>query len=145
MAPRSERERWASSRTFCRARSLPGNLCHEEHLDGGIWIFNAVGFDHGSFVVLGSVDLFEMFDPHGLVLQLPWRMCARVRDSTLDWKVWPAARSEPAWGDAIFGTTITLPAEWVYAGRPGFYVGHLDTGDDAEFTDESVTALQRDQ
>ena len=109
---------------------------------GGDWIFNAIGFDHGSFVVLGSVDLSATFGPQGLVPELPWRMCARVRDSTLDWKVWPTARREPAWGDAMFGTTTTLPAEWVYAGRPGFYVGHLEMGDDAEFTDESVTGLE---
>jgi len=109
---------------------------------GGNWIFNAIGFDHGSFVVLGSVDLSATFGPQGLVPELPWRMCARVRDSTLDWKVWPTARREPAWGDAMFGTTTTLPAEWVYAGRPGFYVGHLEMGDDAEFTDESVTELE---
>jgi hypothetical protein len=112
---------------------------------GGNWIFNAIGFDHGSFVVLGAVDLSETFDPDGLVPRLPWRMCARVQDSTLVWKVWPTTRSEPAWGDSMFGATITLPPEWVYPGRPGFYVGHLETGDDAEFTDESVAAREQDR
>jgi hypothetical protein len=111
---------------------------------GGNWIFNAIGFDHGSFVVLGTVDLSETFDPNGLVTQLPWRMCARVEGRSLDWKVWPTARAEPAWGDTMYGTTVTLPGEWVYPGRPGFYVGHLEMGDDAEFTDESVAIAEGD-
>jgi hypothetical protein len=128
------------------AESVSRAICVMKNIwMGGNWIFNAIGFDHGSFVVLGSVDLSETFDPHGLVPQLPWRMCARVQGRTLVWKVWPTTRSEPAWGDAMFGTTITLPTEWVYPGRPGFYVGHLEMGDDAEFTDESVTTLERDQ
>ena len=108
---------------------------------GGDWVFNAIGFDRGSFVLLGTIDLSEVFDPGGLVTPMPWRMCARVRSRTLAWKVWPTARAEPAWGDAEFGTTVTLPSEWVYPGRPGFYVGHLETGADAEFTDESVVTL----
>ena len=111
---------------------------------GGNWIFNAIGFDHGSFALLGMVDLSVTFDPDGLVAALPWRMCARVQGSTLTWKVWPTSRSEPAWDDDAFGTTITLPADWVYEGRPGFYLGHLETGDDAEFTDQSVTAWPPD-
>jgi hypothetical protein len=45
------------------------------------------------------------------------------------------------WEDPKFGTTVTLPSEWVYPGRPGFYLGHLEMGDDAAFADESVNTL----
>ena len=123
--------------------SVARALCVMKNIwQGGTWIFNVIGFDHGSFTLLGSVDLSGTFDRDGLVPALPWRMCARVRDRTLVWKVWPTARPEPAWGDAGYGTTITLPTEWVYAGRPGFYVGHLEAGDDALFTDESAATLR---
>lgn len=108
---------------------------------GGSWIFNAIGFTDGSFAILGSADLAEAFDPDGAIPSLPWRMCARARGRSLAWKVWPTAGTEPAWGDPMFGATITLPAEWVYAGRPGFYVGHLRSGDYAVFADESIVTL----
>jgi hypothetical protein len=41
----------------------------------------------------------------------------------------------------VFGTRITLPSERVYEGQPGFYVGHLESGDFARFEDESVDAI----
>jgi len=108
---------------------------------GGIWIFNVIGFTDGSFVDLASVDLSAAFDPGGIVPSLPWRMCARVLRDSLSWKVWPVAGPEPAWGDSTFGATITLPSEWIYSGQPGFYVGHLESGDYACFSDESMTTL----
>jgi len=108
---------------------------------GGDWIFNAIGFRSGSFVVLGSVDLSAVFDADGSVPSLPWRMCARVEGSSLEWKVWPTAGPEPDWDDPLFGGRVTLSPEWVYAGRPGFYVGHLGAGSYALFEDESVLQL----
>jgi hypothetical protein len=135
VALRIEDERGSVSRAICVMKNI---------WMGGTWIFNAIGFEHGAFVVLGTVDLSESFHPNGIVTRLPWRMCARVQDRNLSWKVWPTDLREPAWGDASFGATVTLPDHWVYAGRPGFYVGHLETGDDAEFTDESVATLRPD-
>jgi len=117
-------------------------LCVMKNIwNGGNWIFNAIGFSNGSFEVLGTVDLAEAFDPGGIIPSLPWRMCARVQGTSLQWKVWPTARAQPMWEDPKFGTTITLPSVWVYPGRPGFYLGHLEMGDDAAFADESVNTL----
>ncbi len=60
---------------------------------------------------------------------LPWRLCARVMGQQLQTKVWaPFQMPEPSYADSRFGLAVTLPPEWVFAGRPGFYVGHLATG-----------------
>jgi hypothetical protein len=106
---------------------------------GGDWIFNVIGFRSGSFVVLGSVDLSAVSDPEGLLL--PWRMCARVEGSSLEWRVWPTTGPEPDWGDPLFGGSVTLLPEWVYAGQPGFYVGHLGARRYAMVEGESVLKL----
>lgn len=114
-------------------------ICIMKNIWGGSdWIFNAIGFRSGSFVLLGSVDLSTAFESHGSVPPLPWRMCAGVEGNSLVCKVWPTAGPEPDWDDPLFGTRITLPSEWVYEGQPGFSVGHLESGDFARFEDESI-------
>ena len=66
---------------------------------------------------------------------LPWRLCARAVGSTVDFKVWSLTGSggEPAWGDSRFGARFTLLPEWVYAGQPGWYTGHLRRGEVLSF------------
>ncbi len=117
-------------------------ICIMKNIWGGSdWIFNAIGFRSGSFVVLGSVDLSAVFDADGSVPSFPWRMCARVEGRSLEWKVWPMEHPEPDWNDPLFGGRVTLPPDWVYAGQPGFYIGHLGAGSYAQFEDESVLQL----
>lgn len=73
---------------------------------------------------------------------LPWRLCARVRGRELELKVWPLARveEEPSWGDPTFVGGATLPADWVRAGRPGFYIGHLPPGESTSFSEAETGA-----
>lgn len=71
----------------------------------------------------------------------PWRLCARVIGDRLDYKVWLAASSEPAWDDPTASRTMTLPQSWVYPGRPGVYLGHLTAGAGATLTAISYTDL----
>jgi hypothetical protein len=132
VALRIEATDGAVERAICIMKNIWG---------GGSWIFNAIGFRSGSLVILGSVDLSAEFDAHGSVPSLPWRMCASVEGRSLVWKVWPTAEPEPDWDDPMFGTRIALPIEWVYEGQPGFYVGHLESGDCALFEDESIVQL----
>lgn len=62
---------------------------------------------------------------------LPWRLCARVVGTTLEFKAWSleAHPAEPAWSDPGFGTSFRLPRGWTYPGQAGWYVGHLRPGD----------------
>lgn len=71
---------------------------------------------------------------------LPWRVCARVVGPTLQFKAWSLALGpgEPDWTDPGYGASFALPREWVYAGRAGWYVGHLVGGDQIAY--RSLTA-----
>ncbi len=71
----------------------------------------------------------------------PWRSCARVVGSTVSLKVWPTGEPEPAWNDPSYGYSVTLPAGWGDAGRPGSYIGHLPPGGSLEYSDLAVSDL----
>ena len=36
--------------------------------------------------------------------------------------------AEPAWDDPTHSGTVTLPAEWVFTGKAGWYAGHIQPG-----------------
>ena len=87
---------------------------------------------------VGGVALPEAVgsDPFDMA-PLPWRMCARAIGDQVELKVWQSAvlSEEPAWGDPDHTGVVTLPPDWVYAGRPGAYVGHLQPGESTSFSD----------
>lgn len=66
---------------------------------------------------------------------LPWRLCARVSGSTLEFKVWQTEELEPAWGDPGQGASVQLPAEAPAEGYAGWYIGHLEPGTTASFAE----------
>ena len=71
----------------------------------------------------------------------PWRICARVRGTTFEGKVWaPADEAEPGWDDPGHAYAVELPDDWVFEGRPGLYAGHLSAGEETTFTDWATTA-----
>lgn len=70
---------------------------------------------------------------NGRTLPLPWRFCARVVGRTISYKVWPTSRTEPAWGDARWGASATVPVGWEAAGATGWYAGHLGAGQRARY------------
>jgi hypothetical protein len=74
---------------------------------------------------------------------LPWRFCARAEGTHITMKVWPVAgvASIPGWDDPAFTAKASVPPEWVYAGRPGWYVGHLAAGQRLVSSDLAVSAL----
>jgi hypothetical protein len=104
---------------------------------GGTWVFNVDVWDTGAsgLTVLKNVDLQDVFNPGGRLEPLPWRMCARARGDDVDFKVWPADRPEPLWGDARFGGSTRLPPGWQARGKTGWYIGHLPAGAYATFRD----------
>jgi hypothetical protein len=80
--------------------------------------------------VLGQFDLGETFQmPYQAPKPLPWRLCARVQGSTLDFIAWPLTTTEPAWGDPGRGGSVTLPPGWDTPGVTGWYAGHLSPGE----------------
>lgn len=94
---------------------------------------------------IGSAELPDAVGTAFELLPLPWRICGRVIGSTLQIKAWsvPSHASPPAWGDHHYGTSMRLPEDWVMAGKPGVYIGHLQAGEAAEMTDLVTTSIGR--
>ncbi len=105
---------------------------------GATWIFNVHTWDTAAspaFQPVGSISLESELWPNGLEAALPWKVCVRTIDTTLDLKVWRADEPEPAWGETSHGGSVTLPESAVYPGATGWYIGHLSAGAQAEFTE----------
>ena len=102
------------------------------------WIFNFHTWDTDRpepFEKLGSVDLSRTFRRLSFVTPLPWSMCARVLDHNLEYKAWPAADPEPAWGDPRYGARVAIPDGWDVAGQVGWYIAYIPPGGSAVFED----------
>src|SRR5262249_62418260 len=81
-------------------------------------------------------DLSPVFRPDGEnVVALPRDLCARAVGGTVTFEAWVDGQPQPAWGDSSHGGTVSLPGGWVYPGQPGFYIGHLQPGDQAMFSE----------
>jgi hypothetical protein len=94
------------------------------------------------FLLLKSFDLSSYLVTGGDTTQLPWDVCARVVGTTLQFEVWFAGQTPPAWGNTAQGGAVTLPAGWDYAGQAGWYIGHLATDASATYTNMVVEAPQ---
>ena len=100
-------------------------------LYGAVWQFNVLTWDsHGSPTMSprGAVNLEAVFRPGGVVASLPWKVCARAVGDIVTMKAWRAGEAEPAWGDASHGGSVRLPPGWAYAGKAGWYIGHVPPG-----------------
>jgi hypothetical protein len=106
---------------------------------GAVWIFNEHIWNTNrspSYTQLGGVDLRPVFDPSGdgaRPAPLPWDICAKTVGSTLSFVAWLDGTPKPAYGDSTHGGSIALPAEYVYPGNYGWYVGHLTAGQSVTF------------
>lgn len=94
------------------------------------------------FDLLQAFNLSSYLVTGGHTSPLPWDVCARVVGTTLQFEVWFAGQAPPAWGNTAQGGTVTLPAGWDYAGRAGWYVGHLATDASATYTNMVTEAPQ---
>lgn len=96
--------------------------------------------------LVGSVALHQTFGSRPQdVPPLPWRLCARAVGATVQFKAWPLATtaSEPAWGDARYGSSVRVPPEWVYPGGSGWYIGHLAPNEWFESEELGTWALRQ--
>ena len=105
---------------------------------GATWIFNVHVWNsrwQRAFRQIGWFDLESTFrEPSGFGAELPWRLCARVRGTKFDFKVWRLSTPAPHWGDPAHGGSVTLPTTAPVAGFAGWYIGHLPAGATASFT-----------
>lgn len=110
-----------------RAVSVTNNVYYGARWAWNVHLWDAVGSARSAIRQVGSVHLTQVFGNHPRKLPpLPWRLCARVVGTTVQLKAWPTSRgAEPAWGDPSYGGTAKVPADWVFPGRSGWYIGHL--------------------
>lgn len=72
---------------------------------------------------------------------LPWRLCARAVGRWVEAKAWSLTNEEPSWIHPSATITVLLPPEYVRAGRPGVYVGHLGAHESTLLTDHRTADL----
>jgi len=105
---------------------------------GLFFIFNVHVWDSTAetpFTQVGGANLEDVFLTESGLAPLPWRLCARVIGTKLDFKAWPIAAPEPAWNDGRYGASLTLPEGWNAPGYAGWYVGHLESGGSVRYSD----------
>ena len=113
---------------------------------GANWGFNVLTWDSADpagFRVRGAVLLPGVFYRRPPVVDpLPWRLCARVEGNLVTVKAWRIGEPEPAWGDRTHGAALAIDPAWTYAGKAGFYIGHLQPGGTAGFSQLSTATIR---
>ena len=101
---------------------------------GATWLFNVHTWDTSNLGAYNQVAYFDYsnvvgkIDETGNTLKpVPWKTCMRVTGQTLQFKLWVTG-SEPSWSNPTYVRSTTIPAEFVYPGRTGWYVGHIPPG-----------------
>lgn len=109
---------------------------------GARWFFNVhLTRSRGepNVELMGSLQIYWERD------DLPWRICGRAVGTRILVKAWPLSThpEEPSWSDPAYAGSVRVPAEWVYPGRPGWYMGHLQAGEQMAYTDAELALLPR--
>ena len=73
----------------------------------------------------------------------PLNLCARTVASSnqVQFVVWTAGQTMPAWGDALQGGEAMIPSSAPSAGRGGWFAGHLRLGTSMEYANLSVDGV----
>lgn len=98
---------------------------------GSAWQLNVYTWDSNRkpyFQTHGAVSLPVPFASGGTPRPLPWKVCARAEGRVVTVKGWRPDEAEPGWRNPQHTGTVTLPAEWVFAGKAGWYAGHVQPG-----------------
>lgn len=104
------------------------------------WVFNILTWDTSdSSQPYKGIAQFDMsniiFNEIHAYEYMPWRTCIRAVGNKLDFKIWfPSKMSEPSWIDTNYVRSVTLPADYVYAGKNGWYIGHIPAGGNAGYS-----------
>jgi hypothetical protein len=120
---------------------------------GGTWMFNVHVWDT-SQPGLNQIAGFDMSEVTGKMwwdennkLQsnlkpFPWHLCARTIGNKLQLKVWVTSNDpsspdynakQPSWNDAKYVRETQIPDGWVQPGKTGWFIGHINPGNYAEF------------
>ncbi len=112
---------------------------------GAKWGFNLHTWDTAragrAYEAVGGVFVEDLRVGDLGHVPLPWRVCVKAEGARVTFKVWPLTEPDPGWGDPRRGGTFELPAGWAFEGKAGFYVGHLEEGGHALFTDLATRSL----
>jgi hypothetical protein len=114
---------------------------------GANWNLNVLTWDTRDptgWTMHGSVDLAPVFWPDRQLAPLPWRVCARATGDVVTVKGWRVGAPEPAWDDPVAAGTVRLPAGWTFAGKGGWYAGHLAPGQHTTLTGLTLDQLALD-
>jgi hypothetical protein len=98
---------------------------------GASWQLNVYTWDTARspyFQTHGAVPLRAPFASGNVPRPLPWKVCARVEGRIVTVKGWRPDEPEPGWSNPTHTGRVTLPAEWTYAGKAGWYTGHVQPG-----------------
>lgn len=98
---------------------------------GAEWQLNVYTWDSGRspyFQTHGAVSLRAPFESGNRPRALPWKVCARVEGRVVRVKGWRSNESEPGWTNPSHTGSVTLPASWVFAGKAGWFAGHIPPG-----------------
>lgn len=98
---------------------------------GAEWQLNVYTWDTARspyFQVHGAVSLRAPFERGDQPRPLPWKVCAKAEGRVVRIKGWRADESEPGWGNPSHTGSVTLPSSWSYAGKAGWYAGHIKPG-----------------
>jgi hypothetical protein len=98
---------------------------------GASWQLNVYTWDSARtpyFQTHGAVALRAPFAQGDVPRPLPWKVCARVEGRIVTVKGWRSDEPEPGWSNPTHTGHVTLPATWVYAGKAGWYAGHIPPG-----------------
>lgn len=98
---------------------------------GANWQLNVYTWDSGRspyFRTHGAVSLRAPFAQGDMPRPLPWRVCARVEGRVVRIKGWRSDEPEPGWSNPDHTGSVTLPQAWVFAGKAGWYAGHIPPG-----------------
>lgn len=101
------------------------------------WIFNVHVWDSSRSPVatqIASFDLAATFFPNSQLRPFPWTLCAKVVGNSVSFVVWPSTEVQPSWDDPTHGGSVTLPAGFSDPGAAGWYIGHLEAGNRADFS-----------
>ncbi len=111
---------------------------------GANWQLNVTTWDSHrlGWQMHGSVNLAPVFWPDRELAPLPWRVCGRVEGDLVRVKGWRVGTPEPSWTDPVHSGTVRVPADWVYRGKAGWYVGHLAPGQSTVMTDLVLDRLE---
>ena len=110
---------------------------------GAGWLFNVHVWNSRrtpAFTQIAQFDLSSAFRRRS-GSPGPWRMCARVVGSRVNFSAWPLDVPRPAAADPRHGGAVRLPPGYDGPGLAGLFVGHLRPGDSVGFTHVVMNAV----